>query len=163
MPPWQIRIKKLSSHSMFADWVSILKISVPSRQCHLVIPFVLSSFSSKKLNTPAFSDTFESQLVYPESDVTVCTVPVIPYIWMTLLTTCKGTEFTEMFKLVLEVCLVFIPPFQSIWMPRNARKTKAKKEIKSRFLPFELLQLPLCQVSGYRGQMSSLALKKSHR
>ena len=62
MPPWQIRIKKLSSQGMFADWVSILKISVPSRQCHLVIPFVLSSFSSKNLNTPAFSHTFESQL-----------------------------------------------------------------------------------------------------
>ena len=40
-------------------------------QYHLVIPFVLSSFSSKNLNTTAFSVTFGNQLVYPESDVTV--------------------------------------------------------------------------------------------
>ena len=38
---------------------------------YLVIPFVLSNFSSKNLNTASCSVTFESQLVYPESDVTV--------------------------------------------------------------------------------------------
>ena len=137
MPPSQIRIKKLSSHGMFADQISISKFSVCSRYCHLVIPFVLSSFLSIHFITPVrISSHFRESAV-----VFFCAVPTLTWIWLysthhiskyvwviLYLNGMQARKFTEMFKLVYEVALILIPALQYIWLPRESWERRKTKE-----------------------------------
>ena len=104
-------------------------------QRQLVISFVLGSFSSKDLDAPALSHTFESQLLY--CTVQYSTVQYSAALYSTYTTSLlfgsivddmQATEFTDIFKLMYDVTICCFDSQSTIYLNllnwEKQRKTK---------------------------------------